>query len=142
MGLEGMRVLLVEDECLVAMAIEDMLSELGCTVAAQASTLPEAMEKARAGGFEVALLDVSLSGKQVFPVAELLSEQGIPFAFASGYGPAALPDGFRDRPVVPKPFQLDDLSAALTLATNRQKSNPSSRTAGSHGTIDAERENL
>jgi len=119
MDLEGMRVLLVEDEGLVAMSVEDMLSDLGCTIASQASSLSEALERAQAGGFEVALLDVSLNGKQVFPVAELLSEQGIPFAFASGYGRAGLPEGFRNRPVVAKPFQIEELSAALTAALAR-----------------------
>jgi CheY-like chemotaxis protein len=119
MELQGLRVLLVEDEGLVAMSVEDMLSDLGCVVAAQATSLPEAFERARAGGFEVALLDVSLNGKQVFPVAEFLSEQDITFAFASGYGHAGLPEGFRDRPVVPKPFQIDELSAALTAALAR-----------------------
>jgi|ERR1043165_9911635 CheY-like chemotaxis protein len=119
MELQGIRVLLVEDEGLVAMSVEDMLSELGCTVAAQASSLPEALERAKTGGFEVAVLDVSLNGKQVFPVAELLSEHGIPFAFASGYGRAGLPDGFRNRPVVSKPFQIEELSAALAIALAR-----------------------
>ncbi|MDA9491200.1 response regulator [Bradyrhizobium sp. CCBAU 11361] len=116
MGLEGTRVLLVEDDALVAMSIEDMLGDLGCTVSAQAGSLAEALDKARAGRFEVALLDVSLNGKQVFPVAEYLSQQGIPFAFASGYGRAGLPEGFRNRPVVPKPYKLEELSAALTAA--------------------------
>ena len=119
MELQGLRVLLVEDEGLVAMSVEDMLSDLGCTVAALAGSLPEAMGKAQAGGFEVALLDVSLNGKQVFPVAKLLSEMGIPFAFASGYGPAGLPPDFRNRPVVPKPFQIEELSAALNAALAR-----------------------
>jgi CheY-like chemotaxis protein len=124
MELQGMRVLLVEDEGLIAMSVEDMLSDLGCTVAAQASSLPEALERARAGGFEIAILDVSLNGKQVFPVAELLSEKGIPFAFASGYGRAGLPETFRDRPVVAKPFQMQELSAALTAALVRQEKRP------------------
>jgi CheY-like chemotaxis protein len=75
MELAGMRVLLVEDESLVAMLVEDMLADLGCTVAAHAGSLPDALEEARAGGFEVALLDVSLDGKKVFPVAEALSVQ-------------------------------------------------------------------
>jgi len=116
MKLEGTRVLLVEDESLVAMSVEDMLLDLGCIVAAQATSLSEALERAQAGGFEVALLDVSLNGKQIFPVAEFLSDQGIPFAFASGYGRAGLPEEFRNRPIVPKPFQIQDLSAALTAA--------------------------
>lgn len=119
MGLEGTRVLLVEDDALVAMSIEDMLGDLGCTVSGQASSLVEAMDKARAGGFEVALLDVSLNGKQVFPVAEYLSQQGIPFAFASGYGRAGLPEGFRNRPVLPKPYEIEELSAALTTALSQ-----------------------
>ena len=117
--LEGMRVFVVEDEGLVAMSVEDMLSDLGYKVAAQASNLSEAMDKAKAGGFEVALLDVSLNGKQVFPVAEFLSERGIPFAFASGYGRSGLPERFCNRPVVPKPFLIEELSAALESALHR-----------------------
>lgn len=132
MELEGLRVLLVEDDGLVAMSVEGMLSDLGCTVAAQASSLPEAMERAAAGGFEVALLDVSLNGKQVFPVAEFLSDQGVPFAFASGYGRAGLPEAFRTRPVVPKPFQLEELSAALTAALLGSKGDPTTLSAELH----------
>ena len=125
MELQGMRVFLVEDEGLVAMSVEDMLADLGWTVAAQASSLPEALEKARAGGFQVALLDVSLHGKKVFPVAQFLSDHGIPFAFASGYGREELPEAFRTRPVVPKPFELDELSAALAAAVLGSKGDPS-----------------
>ncbi|MFU0507637.1 response regulator [Pseudaminobacter sp. NGMCC 1.201702] len=116
MSLNGMRILLVEDEALVAMSVEDMLADLGCEVAASASTIDEAFDKAQAGGFECALLDVSLGGKAVFPVAEMLSERGIPLAFASGYGRAALPEAFQNYPIVSKPFQLEDLAAALSTA--------------------------
>lgn len=124
MGLPGLRVLLVEDEALIAMSVEDMLEELGCEVAASASSLEEALCKARSGGFQCALLDVNLGGKEVFPVAQLLSEQGIPFAFASGYGPAGLPDLYRTRPVVSKPFQLEDLSTALSTALANKSDGP------------------
>ncbi|WP_425110404.1 response regulator [Bradyrhizobium sp.] len=116
MELQGLRVFLVEDESLVAMSVEDMLADLGCIVTAQAGSVPEALEKARSGGFDVALLDVSLHGIKVFRVAEFLSDHGIPFAFASGYGRAGLPEAFRTRPVVQKPFVQDELSAALTAA--------------------------
>jgi CheY-like chemotaxis protein len=116
MGLEGLRVLLVEDESLVAMAVEDMLRNIGCEVAASACSVDEAFQKVAAGGFGFALLDVSLRGKKVFPVAEALSNRGIPFAFASGYGSAAFPEAFKSTPVVSKPFQLEDLSAALRAA--------------------------
>lgn len=119
MGLEGVRVLIVEDEVLVAMAVEDMLADLGCTVAATAGSLADALEKVRMGGFDLALLDVDLRGKKVFPVADALSEQGIPFAFASGYGAAGVPEAYRNRPVVAKPFHMEELTAALSSALGR-----------------------
>jgi CheY-like chemotaxis protein len=115
-GLEGVRVLLVEDESLLAMAVEGMLEDLGCHVAASAGNVEDAMARAQENGFECALLDVNLRGKPVFPVAEILAARQIPFAFASGYGRSALPEQFRSRPVVAKPFQLTDLSEALTAA--------------------------
>ena len=132
MELSTMRVLLVEDESLVAMLVKDMLAELGCTVAAHAGSVPEALEVVRAGGFHVALLDVSLEGKNVFPVAEALSAQNIPFAFASGYGRAGLPEAYRTWPLVPKPFQIEELSAALTAALLSSKGGPSTLAAELH----------
>jgi len=119
MGLEGMRVLIVEDEVLVAMSVEDMLADLGCAAAVSASSLTEALEKVKIGGFDLALLDVNLRGEKVFPVADALSDQGIPFAFASGYGAADVPEQFRTRPVVSKPFLVEELSATLSSALAR-----------------------
>jgi CheY-like chemotaxis protein len=105
------------------MSVEEMLADLGCTLAANACALDEALDKVEAGGFECALLDVSLGGKKVFPAAEILSARGIPFAFTSGYGRAALPEAFRTRPVVSKPFQFEDLATALSTAVaTRQNS--------------------
>lgn len=120
MGLEGVRVLIIEDDSLVAMSVGDMLGDLGCSVVATAGNLAQAFEMVGAGGFDFALLDVNLRGKEVFPVAEILSEQGIPFAFASGYGRAGLPEEFSTRPVVSKPFQVQELSAVLSSALARQ----------------------
>jgi CheY-like chemotaxis protein len=119
-GLQGVRVLLVEDESLLAMTVEDMLQDLGCRVAASASNVDDAMARAQENGYECALLDVNLGGKPVFPIAEVLSARKIPFAFASGYGQSVLPEQFRSRPIVAKPFQLNDLSQALTAALERQ----------------------
>ena len=116
MGLEGVRVLIIEDDSLVAMSVGDMLSDLGCSIVATAGSLAQAFEKVGDGGFDLALLDVNLRGKEVFPVAEILSERGIPFAFASGYGRAGLPEEFQTRPVVSKPFQMEELSAVLSAA--------------------------
>ena len=120
MGLEGVRVLIIEDDSLVAMSVGDMLSDVGCSVVANAGNLTQAFEMVGAGGFDIALLDVNLRGEDVFPVADVLSEKGIPFAFASGYGRAGLPEEFRTRPVVSKPFQIEELSAVLSSALARQ----------------------
>jgi CheY-like chemotaxis protein len=116
MGLKGVRVLIVEDDSLVAMSVGDMLSDLGCSIVANAGNLVQAFEKVGAGGFDFALLDVNLRGKEVFPVAEALSEQGIPFAFASGYGRAGLPEEYRTSPIVSKPFQMEELSSVVSSA--------------------------
>jgi len=116
MGLEKKRILVAEDEGLVAMTVEDMLSDLGCMVGGPAWSVPEALEMARPGLSDFALLDVSLQGKKVFPVAELLTEEGIPFAFASGYGVTGRPKAFCSSLVVPKSLEIEELSAALTAA--------------------------
>ena len=116
MGLQGVRVLIIEDDSLVAMSVGDMLSDLGCSVIGSAGSLTQAFEMVDAGGFDFALLDVNLRGQEVFPVAEVLTQQGIPFAFASGYGRAGLPDEFRTRPIVSKPFQMTELSTVLSSA--------------------------
>ena len=112
----GLRVLVVEDEAMIAMMIEDMLGDLGFTVVAIASRLDEAVEKASSLAFDVALLDVNLHGHPSLPVAETLSRRRIPFVFATGYRDTFLPDPLRSAPVLAKPFQRDDLRRALLEA--------------------------
>ncbi len=109
------RVLIVEDETLVAMLLEDMLDDAGHTVAHCASNLPQALNfiETQPGGFDFAILDVNLGGQPIFPVAEALKAQGKPFAFATGYGPAGLPDAWRDRPTLSKPFGASDVARVL-----------------------------
>lgn len=119
MSLEGARVLLVEDEAIIAMTAEDMLEELGCTTVATASSLAEAMEAAGRGGFDAALLDINLNGVDSFPVAERLREAGIPFVFTTGYGAAGRAEGYDSVPLVTKPYQLRDLEAAMSAALGR-----------------------
>lgn len=111
--LKGLRVLVVEDEMMVSMLIEDMLSDMGCDVVGPASRLDEAMELAQAGGIDCAVLDVNLGGQPIFPVADLLRERGCPFAFATGYGDAGLRDADRGTPVLQKPFREGDLARVL-----------------------------
>jgi CheY-like chemotaxis protein len=107
------RVLIVEDEVLVAMLIEELLERLGYEVVAVSSHLDEAIELARSVSVDFAMLDINLNGKQSFPVAEILRARGIPFVFATGYGGRMPGTAFADVPFVQKPFSRDDLRGAL-----------------------------
>ncbi|HEX8126745.1 MAG TPA: response regulator [Allosphingosinicella sp.] len=108
-----LRILVVEDEMLVAMNIEDMLLELGHDVAGLASRLEPALALASEGRFDAAMLDVNLAGDPSFPVADLLAERKIPFLFATGYGRAGIEERFRHHPILQKPFRAAELAAAL-----------------------------
>jgi DNA-binding response OmpR family regulator len=108
-----LRILIVEDEMLVAMNIEDMLLDLGHEVAGLASRLGPALELARESRFDAAMLDVNLAGEPSFPVAEVLIGRGIPFLFATGYGRQGLEERYRDCPFLQKPFRMAELGAAL-----------------------------
>jgi DNA-binding response OmpR family regulator len=108
-----LRILIVEDEMLLAMNIEDMLLDVGHEVAGIAGRLEPALALAREGDFDVAMLDVNLAGDRSFPVADALAERGIPFLFATGYGRAGIEEPYRDRPVLQKPFRAAELLAAI-----------------------------
>jgi len=114
--LRNLRILVVEDEGLVAMLAEDMLTDLGCEVRASAASVMQAMRAIKAATFDLALLDVNLRGESVFPVAEALEQLGVPFVFATGYGTQGVREDLRDHPVVSKPFGPDQLKQALMLA--------------------------
>ncbi len=119
--LSGVRVLLVEDEALVAMLIEDMLADDGCSVVATASRLSEALSYAQdpAFAFDVAILDLNLAGESTFPVASALKARNLPFAFATGYGAGGIPAEWRDRPTLQKPFNAGDVTQAMKAALGR-----------------------
>ncbi len=121
--LAGVRILLVEDETLVAMLLEDMIAELGGTVVASASRVAGALEvvKNSGSGLDLAVLDVNLGGEEAFPVAEALAERGVPFAFSTGYGNSGLPDPWRSRPTLQKPFTQDQVTAVLHRALHERK---------------------
>ena len=111
--LAGLRVLVVEDEMMVSMLIEDMLTDLGCTVVGPAARLDEAIDLAKTSELDCAVLDVNLGGQPIFPLADLLRERGKPFAFATGYGDAGVRDVDRGTPVLQKPFREGDLARVL-----------------------------
>jgi CheY-like chemotaxis protein len=116
----GCRIFVVEDEFLIRMLLEDMLADLGHAVAAAAGSVGEAAELAKSSEFDVAILDVNLDGREVYPVADILAGRGLPFVFVTGYGGRGLPDAYRDRPTLQKPFQLEDLRKTLdnVIASN------------------------
>lgn len=114
--LKGLRVFIVEDESLIMMLLEDILDDLGCKVVASALNLRQALEAAATTEVDVAILDINLNGDPIYPVAERLAERGIPLIFASGYGATTLPEGWKTRPTLPKPFSADQVAVALRTA--------------------------
>jgi len=105
------RVLIVEDEIVVALFLEDVLDEFGYQVAGVVTQLDDAM--ARDQDYDIALLDVHINGRNVFDFADVLARRGIPFVFATGYGERGIPERHRSSPVLQKPFQPDELKRIL-----------------------------
>lgn len=107
--LAGLRVLVVEDDAMLAMALELTLFDLGCEVVGPASSLGEAAPLAHEAAIDGAILDVNLAGEKVYPIADILADRGIPFVFTTGYGAACLRDCDRERPVLQKPYDPGSL---------------------------------
>ncbi len=99
---------------LVLMAIEDMLSDLGCTSIAVAGTVENALQLIATRSFDLATVDVNLNGQRSYPVAAALSARGIPFAFSTGYGEHGVGEGFGHCQVLNKPYNERQLVAVVT----------------------------
>jgi CheY-like chemotaxis protein len=119
-SLTGMRILIVEDEMIVAMMLEDMLIGLGCEVV-KAGRVAKAMHLVVTGEIDGAILDVNVAGEPVYPVANELRGRGIPFIFSSGYGVEGLAPEYRDRPTLSKPFQESELAPLLAGAIQTRR---------------------
>lgn len=119
-----LRVLVVEDEAIVSMLIEDMLSDIGCKVVDVAASVETALGVLAEASPDFAVLDINLNGERSFPVADILRSRAIPFVFLSGYGAKGLDDAYSDARVLQKPFQLSDLQMALEDACPASKSTP------------------
>ena len=114
--LKGLRLLVVEDEALVAMLVEDILTDLGCVVVDVIGSLEEglaAVARTAAASIDGAILDVNLGGRKVFPIADALQERGVKFVFATGYGTNGMDPRYADCAVLAKPFQREELERML-----------------------------
>jgi CheY-like chemotaxis protein len=107
------RVLVVEDEVMVAMYVEELLCDLGYDTVVVATGLDQALALAHEASLDFAVLDINLNGRQSFPVADVLQARGIPFLFASGYGSKGVNDNYKDAVRIQKPFRSRDLAQAI-----------------------------
>jgi CheY-like chemotaxis protein len=118
----GLRVLLVEDEMMVALLLETVLNDLGHQVVGPVARLERGLEVVEREAIDLAVLDVNIDGREVYPIAAALEARGIPFIFTTGYGSDGLHPAYCDRPVLQKPYRSDDLKAAIGRVSGRSRS--------------------
>ena len=112
-ALKRRRILIVEDEPFIALALEAMLLELGFDVAGSAAQVSAALELIGRERIDGAILDVNLGSQRIDPVADILAARACPFFFTTGYGISGLPARHAGRAVLQKPFGLEQLFAVL-----------------------------
>ena len=116
-ALTGKRILLVEDDYYMVSELAQRLAAMDVIVAAKCPGVAEALGAIAAStDLDAAILDINLSGEMVFPVADRLERLGIPFIFATGYGTQGMPEEFRSRPALQKPFQMETLARMIEAA--------------------------
>lgn len=111
-----LRVMIVEDELIIAMDLAEMIGDLGHDVVKMANRVDIGVAFATAGALDLAILDMNVRGELSFPIATILRERGIPFIFASGYGARGLIEGFGDALVLTKPYSDDALARMVALS--------------------------
>lgn len=114
--LDGVRVLIVEDEFLVAIQLEDTLAGLGCAVLEPAHSMEEAHNALDQHEFDIAVLDINIAGEPVYPIARWLADSGIPFVFTTGYSREHIDEVWRDAPTLRKPYLALELRRAIVEA--------------------------
>jgi DNA-binding response OmpR family regulator len=119
-GLNGCRVLVVEDEPLIVLDIESMLEALGCVVAGTALDVGTARQLANNLAIDVALLDLVLKRDSTFDVAQILLSRSVPIILATGMDRGAVPERYAGLPILGKPFNQDELQEYLRRATSSE----------------------
>ena len=122
--LVGNRLLLVEDEALVAMALKDMLTELGFEVVGAFNKVAEALAVVTNQDVNAAILDVNLGGELIYPVADCLVAKGVPFVFITGYGAGAIDGRFASCRVLQKPIQRQMLQNTFIVGSGSPSRRP------------------
>lgn len=115
---KALRIIIVEDESMVAMLLEDMLEDLGHQVVATVGSMDKAEQLVAGEAFDLAILDVNLNGEHTYPLATKLKERGAPFLFSTGYGRSGLLPEWRESAVLQKPFTERDLAKAIQAAVD------------------------
>jgi DNA-binding response OmpR family regulator len=128
----GNRVMVVEDEALVAMALREALDELGFSVIGPFNRISEAMIALRNNQIDAAVLDVNLGGELIYPLADVLTADHVPFIFITGYGAEEIEPRYADIPILQKPIEPGALKSAFTLirGTHPAEISPSRRMVG------------
>lgn len=119
--LAGMRVLVVEDEHLVALALADDLEDAGAIVVGPASSVENALHLIEHHQLEAAVLDIKLQSQFVFPVARALDGRGVPFLFTTGYDASVVPDEYAHVPKCEKPASMSTITKMLATLTGRNE---------------------
>jgi CheY-like chemotaxis protein len=112
-GLDGRRILVIEDSPVVAPFTVDVLGDLGCLVVGPAPNMAAARELLDGEDFDAAILDVHIRGERVFPLCDVLAARGVPFVLTSGYADWQMPEKWQDRPRLQKPYTIDQVEEAL-----------------------------
>ncbi len=119
----GRRVLIVEDDPFITLALEETLTEFGLVVAGSARSVPQAIRLAQTVAFDLALLDVNVGQDRIDPVADIIFARGIPFVFTTGCGRAGLPEAYLQQAIVEKPFYVEEILRTIREELTHAKSN-------------------
>jgi CheY-like chemotaxis protein len=114
----GAGIFLLEDETLIRMMLVDMVTELGHRVVAEAANIEQGLKQAEVAEFDLAMLDVNLSGQNSAEIAEVVRRRGLPLLFVTGYTSNGLPPPFDQSSTLHKPFSIERLKQAIDLALN------------------------